>query len=254
MPEDDNTQKHTSNTPTIPRAPSSAEGYTLPSETLHKVESLSKLRFSLDINAFRKCNNDAESDTQCCTLHDALGADVCNQEVLMYTTKPSMILILQKLKDDIKMKVPFKTCCVVPMQYINSVRNELHSWTHIHTIARHSNTIDTHWPNKTSSQVTCTHDLLLYCYDSSQSSIPRTLPTYAMSKSTMTMTFHGKLSGAPATIGVDSFAGGQGYIHPNFVKQHWLHVKPCVANINLGDGKTQVEATEECIVHLSVGS
>jgi len=68
------------------------------------------------------------------------------------------------------------------------------------------------------------------------------------------MTFNDKLSGAPATIGVDGFAGCQEYIQPEFVKRHRVHVKPCVANITLRVGKTQVEFNEECIVHLSIGS
>ena len=94
----------------------------------------------------------------------------------------------------------------------------------------------------------------LYYYDSSQKASTSNLPTYDISKPTMTMTFHGKLSGATATIGVESFAGVRGYVHPDFVKRHRLHIKPCVANITLGDGKTNVEVTEECIVHLSMGS
>ena len=40
--------------------------------------------------------------------------------------------------------------------------------------------------NKISTQVTGSQDLFLYCYDSSQSSILHTLPTYEISKPTMT--------------------------------------------------------------------
>ena len=68
------------------------------------------------------------------------------------------------------------------------------------------------------------------------------------------MTFDGKVSGARARVGTDTFAGGAGYIHPTFVEANRLQTRPCQAQVIFGDGSTTVDCTEECLVHLQLGS
>ena len=115
-----------------PKAPRDADGYTFTPDTLQKVENLSKLKFSVDINVFRARNTEAETVTHYSTLQDAMGADVNSQEVLIYSTKQKMQVVLQKLNRHIKEKVSFKACCAIPVCYLHSLRHELSYWTYIH--------------------------------------------------------------------------------------------------------------------------
>jgi len=66
------------------------------------------------------------------------------------------------------------------------------------------------------------------------------------------MTFQGKVSGARALVGTDSFTSGIGFIHPSFVENNRLTTRPCNAQISLGDGQTQHNTTHECQVHLQL--
>jgi hypothetical protein len=127
-----------------PTAPRAAAGFTLTKETLQKIENVSKLRFSLDLNAFKVGNTDAESVKHCATLQEAMDTDVKNHEVLLYGTRGYMKLLLQKLKTQIQTKIPFKACCAVPMMHLNSLRNELSLWTHLHTLKKDSYSIHKH--------------------------------------------------------------------------------------------------------------
>jgi len=81
------------------------------------------------------------------------------------------------------------------------------------------------------------------------------VPAALLSPSQVCMSFSGLISGAPATIGMDSFAQGMGYIHPAFVQQHQLVTVP-INNVKvmLGDGVTSSHATAACKVHLKLGS
>jgi len=69
------------------------------------------------------------------------------------------------------------------------------------------------------------------------------------------MTFSGLVSGAAATVGLDSYAQGLGYIQPSFVQQHQLATVPINrVKVLLGDGLAQSSATSACKVHIKLGS
>jgi len=69
------------------------------------------------------------------------------------------------------------------------------------------------------------------------------------------MTFSGLISGAAATVGLDSYAQGMGYIHPAFVQQHQLATVPVSrVQVLLGDGSAHTSATSACRVHVKLGS
>ena len=66
-----------------PRTPKYVDGYTLTPETLHKVESISKLSFSFDVNAFRVRNTETEFVIHCSTSQEAMSTAIDNHEVLL---------------------------------------------------------------------------------------------------------------------------------------------------------------------------
>jgi hypothetical protein len=68
------------------------------------------------------------------------------------------------------------------------------------------------------------------------------------------MSFYGRVSGAQAKVGTDTFASGNGYIAPQFAEQNRLQTRACKAQVVLGDGTTEVDCSEECLVHLQFGS
>jgi len=68
------------------------------------------------------------------------------------------------------------------------------------------------------------------------------------------MTFDGKVSGARAIILTDTGAGGPGYIHPKFVEANRIHTRPARADVFLGEAPQKADCTEECLVHLQMGS
>ena len=76
---------------------------------------------------------------------------------------------------------------------------------------------------------------------------------YRIKDKDLTMTFDGKASGARAVIGTDTFAGGPGYVHPEFVKANRIHTRPANAIVVLGDKHT-TPCTEEGLVHVQMGS
>jgi len=81
------------------------------------------------------------------------------------------------------------------------------------------------------------------------------VPSAVLAPSQVCMTFKGVISGATATIGLDSYAQGMGFIHPAFVQQHQLATVPITrVQVLLGDGNAESSATSACRVHIKLGS
>jgi len=81
------------------------------------------------------------------------------------------------------------------------------------------------------------------------------IPAAVLAPTQVCMTFAGLVSGAAATIGLDSYAQGVGYVQPSFVQQHQLSTIPISrVQVLLGDGVAQTSATSACKVHIKMGS
>lgn len=67
--------------------------------------------------------------------------------------------------------------------------------------------------------------------------------------------FTAKVSGAVATVGIDSMCQGYGFIQPAFVERHSLRTVPVqTLKVQLGDGKTTTATSTACKVNVHLGS
>jgi hypothetical protein len=71
----------------------------------------------------------------------------------------------------------------------------------------------------------------------------------------VTAVFKGQLSGAAATVGVDSFCQGFGFVQPAFVERHNLKTTPIPKmKVKLGDGLSISTTDRACKLHVRLGS
>ena len=84
---------------------------------------------------------------------------------------------------------------------------------------------------------------------------PFGVPTSFTHPKQVLMTVKGLVSGATATVGLDTFAQGNGYVSQAFVTQHRLHTTPVNSTkVTLGDGKSTAIVATACKVFLKLGS
>jgi hypothetical protein len=132
------------------------------------------------------------------------------------------------------------------------MRAFLKGWSLIHTLKAKSYTCIKHWKNSTPETVQGGCHLYVFVPIYSEHPVPPPL-NYTLEDKELTLTFQGRISGAKCIIGLDTFAGGPGYIHPDFVKANGLQTRDVQANITLGDS-TIAPCTKECLVHIQLGS
>jgi len=175
-----------------------------------------------------------------------------NSTSLIYSTKATTKQLLQAYTAAKLRLSGLKAACIIPTHYRQALRDELKGWHQVHTLRRGEHKVNKHSHDFNLTEMEGKSDLHIYVDHQPESWAATT--TYTPSSSTLHMTFKGKACGAQATIGLDTLAGGPGYVHPDFVKANRLHTRPCTAHITLGDGRTQLESTEECIMHISLGA
>jgi len=151
------------------------------------------------------------------------------------------------------MQIPgLKASCILPSHYLQQLRSELQRWFQVHTLKTVEHKVNRH--DRDHQLIEEEGSTSIHIYMDHMPAGWKAFSTYNHSPSSHTMTFKGKASCAQAHIGLDTLARGPGYIHPDYVKAFKLHTRPCTAQITLGDGQTQLESTEECIMHITLGA
>jgi hypothetical protein len=260
--------KEADTNPTNPKSAGLSEGkpphlfppdfYTLTPQTFAEVCDRTGFTFTADLNGFSASNlPDFISADKYTDLQKTLSADLTGKTSLIYSTREKTRLILQyynSIKAVEKEKI--KAACLVPSTDVNRLQNELRGWSMIYKLPKRSYTINKHWQNYPQKEVLGAVDLLLYVDSKStiaKETTPTPVVTYQLRSQKLSMSFDGKISGAKAMVGTDTFAEGPGYIHPSFVQQNRLHTRPCVAKVLLADGVTEVTCEEECLTHVHIG-
>jgi len=222
--------------------------YTLTHTTLQTLQNLTKLQFNLDLSANPKTNLPQIHTAK--TLSTCLHTDLDNKTVLLYGNKENTKLTLQyfnQFESNTK-----QGCLLVPSHELEDYRPYLQGWTLIHTLKTKSYTCVKHWTLDNSEEVTGGCNLFVFVPHTTPNVLPTPLQ-YTLQDKELTLTFEAKISGAKCTIGVDTFASGPGYIHPDFVKANNLHTREVTASVTLGDSSV-APCTTECLVHVQLGS
>jgi hypothetical protein len=232
-----------------------ADIITLSPDTLTTVTKMAEITFTVDLNGQSQSNfAPSHNVLHCSTVFKAFNTDLTDQTCLIFTSTERTQMLLQYY-NSLKQQAPklLKGVCLIPASHLDRLRPDLTGWQHTHTLTANTFTIQKHWERYPTATEVCTKTLYLFT-DTAPNTTPTDTTVYEFTKGEPTMTFDGKISGARATIGADTFASGTGYIHPTFVEQNRLTTRPCKAQVILGDGSTAVDCDQECFVHLKLGA
>ena len=231
--------------------------YTLPPATLGLVTEKCGFSVTVDMNLKPHSNLPSEQPyVHCAQIADLSSVNIRDQKCLIYTGKDETLQVLD-MYNALKKEhtTAIQAVCLVPHHMLKHVQPALENWSLVHKFQKKSYMLTKHYRNGSSAQEPGTS--LLYVYidtparpvESPVSSAP-----FVLRQSTPVMSFLGKVSGIKVVIGTDTFASGHGYIHPSIVEQNRLTVRPIKVQLQLGDSSSIVECTEECLVHLNLGS
>jgi hypothetical protein len=232
--------------------------YSIPPDTMQEIKKQSGLKFTIDLNGLSVHNFEAAENIKHCTnIQQALTTELKGETPFIYTNRTNAKILVESYNLAKLTNKELKAACLIPASDISKLRSELSSWILIHTFKRRQYKITKHYSD--SSPLTTEGGMDLHLFTDH---IPEYLQTtygsnpekYKFRRPELSMTFKGQISGQSALIGTDSFAEGCGYITPEFVAEHRLHTRPCLEEVMLGDGSTKIQSTEECIVHLQLGT
>ena len=268
---------HTSShLPPPPPLPTTPDYYTLTPETYEEVVKCVNRQPTLDLLGLPISNIPSHvTATRLSTLQAALTCNLKDQSVLIFAPEQHTHLFLDNYLAAKQLRQPTLSATLILLRsQVNAFKHKLVGWHRVarlragkHTLFHHTSTTPTPTATTTTTTTTATNphtpittttingsrDLVIFT-DVLPAELATDLPRYHLKDPAITMTFAGKISGAAATVGTDTFAGGPGYIHPTFVAANRLFTRPHAATVVLGDGATEVQCTEECGVYLQLGA
>ena len=261
---------HTSShLPPPPPLPITPDYYTLTPDTFDEVVKHTGRQPTLDLLGLPTSNIPSHvAAITHSTLPAALTCDLKDHSVLIFAPEQHTHLFLDKYLAAKHLRHPNLNATLILLRsQISAFKHKLVGWHRVarlragkHTLFHHTSTpspeaTSSTTPTSTTSTTTITgsRDLVVFT-DVLPVDLASDLPRYHLQDPSITMTFAGKISGAAATVGTDTFAGGPGYIHPTFVAANRLFTRPHAATVILGDGATEVQCTEECGVYLQLGA
>jgi hypothetical protein len=203
--------------------------YTLPPVTVGLVAEKCGFPVTIDINLLPHSNLPSGPPyVHCAQVPDLSAVNIRDQKCLIFSNKDETLQVLD-LYNALKQEhtTAIQAVCLVPHHMLKHVQPALQDWTLVHTFKKGTYMLNKHYVNGSSEQVPGSSVLHMYRdIPARTSESPVSSAPFVLRQSTPRMSFLGKVSGVKVVIGTDTFASGQGYIHPSIVEQNRLTVRP----------------------------